>query len=737
MNRKILSLVTVVLISGISFSQEKKEKEIEEVIILKTPTQPTKRIDDKLYTGTEITTKGIETMGVIANSNVFSILNIIPSVTTTTTDAYGLGQNIMRIRGVRSMFTGMTMEGVPNYGLSPIGAREDIYDKENFASISLYKGAVPADVFSGSGNRGGSVDLSFRRSDKNMGLELGQSIGSQNYKRTFVRFDSGEHISGDSKTFAYASFSYTDADKWKGFGKLATRKNFSFGLTHEFNPKLKLEMFMTYNDVFRHAFRSMNYSEIMNFDQNYELDFLETKKNVLANDRYYYDYNKGDYKNVNSLLSLQYQPNQNHQFSFKPYYSREDALYYQTVGSLTAPNRNDIARDFWQAGFIMDYKGTYKNFNYAIGYWYEASDNQGATVTNRITTTQLVPQGQNIYINVHGLGHLHNPFVKFAVNFGQFKAQAGLKYMAYRTPGSTRFLPSATNPFVPAKDPTVDLATETRLNDAFLPSLGLGYEFSKNIEAYINYGKGYMRQYGGVTNPYLQNRAKFLAKGYTLQKLLDDWKTETSDNFDLGIIFNSKNIRLNASAFYSKQYNVLSNVNNPIVNVNYSQSVGNLSSYGAELESYFQIMKGLTFFANPSYTRFSYDDNLVVISGTTSKTIEVKGNQSPAVPKFMLKTGFLFERKGFFANAFAHHTGARFGDATNLEKVPDYTLFDAAIGYKVKFLQNSMYFGVEVKNIADKKYVGMITFGDEQQNGGSGYFAGFPRTFVGSIKIDF
>ena len=86
MNRKILSLVTVVLISGISFSQEKKEKEIEEVIILKTPTQPTKRIDDKLYTGTEITTKGIETMGVIANSNVFSILNIIPSVTTTTTD---------------------------------------------------------------------------------------------------------------------------------------------------------------------------------------------------------------------------------------------------------------------------------------------------------------------------------------------------------------------------------------------------------------------------------------------------------------------------------------------------------------------------------------------------------------------------------------------------------------------------------------------------------------------------
>lgn len=736
MKRKIFSITFLSLFIGFSFSQEKTEKDIEEVIILKTPTQPTKRVDDKLYTGTEITLKGIESLGIIANSNVFSILNIIPSVSTTTTDAYGLGQNIMRIRGVRSMFTGMTMEGVPNYGLSPVGAREDIYDKENFASIALYKGAVPADVFSGSGNRGGSIDLSYRRSDKKMGLDVGQSFGSQNYKRTFVRFDTGEFQSGESKTSVYASFSFTDADKWKGFGKLATRKNFSFGLTHELNPQLKLELFTTYNDVFRHAFRSFNYAEITNFN-NYNINFVETQKNILANDRYYYDYNNGNYKNVNSMLSLQYKPNENHQFSFKPYYAKEDALYYQTTGNLTAPNRNDITRDFWQAGFIIDYKGTYRNFNYAIGYWYEASDNQGATVTNKITTTRLVPQGQNIYVDVHGLEHLHNPFVKFAANFGNFKAQAGLKYMAYRTPGSTRYLPSATNPFVRAAQPTADLATETRLNDAFLPTIGLGYEFSKNLEAYVNYGKGYMRQYGGVTTPYLNNRAKFLAKGYTLQKLLDDWKTETSDNFDVGFIFNSKKVRLNASAFYSKQYNVLTTVNNPIVNVNYSQSVGNLSSYGAELESYFQIIKGLTFFANPSYTQFSYDNDLVVASGNTSATIKIKGKQSPAVPKFMFKTGLLFEKKCFFANAFANHTGARYGDATNLERVPDYTLFDASAGLKFKFFDQNISFSAEVKNITDKKYVGMITFGDEQQNGGTGYFTGFPRTFVGTVKIDF
>ena len=45
----------------------------------------------------------------------------------------------------------MTVEGVPNYGIMPIGAREDIYDMENMESVSLYKGASPADLGTGSG----------------------------------------------------------------------------------------------------------------------------------------------------------------------------------------------------------------------------------------------------------------------------------------------------------------------------------------------------------------------------------------------------------------------------------------------------------------------------------------------------------------------------------------------------------------------------------------------------------
>lgn len=725
-------IIPLVLLSGGAFLAQ--ETKIKEVTIIKPITQPTKRIDDKLYTGTEITTKGIEALGVVGNNNIFTIVNIVPSVSTTTTDAYGLGQNIMRVRGVRSMFTGMTIEGIPNYGLSPIGAREDIYDKENIGSISLYKGAVPADVFSGSGNRGGSIDLSFKRSDKDSKVLLNQSFGGDNYRRSFVRFDSGNFSSGKSKTSVFGSFSYAEADKWKGYGKLAKRKNFSLGVTHQFNNQLSLELFTTFNSNFKHDFRSMNYKQVSDFANSYDLDFTELKTNIPAKDRYYYDYNQGNYRNINSIMSFLYKINDNHKISIKPYYAKEDAKYSKTAGGGKRILKNDITRDFWQAGVVLSYIGKAQNLDYSVGYWYEASDNQGFTVNNLITPNGLSKQGQNIYIDVHGLGHLHNPYIKLAYSIGKFKAQAGLKYMAYRTPGSTRYLPSATNPFVRADQPTEDLATKTRLNDAFLPSVGIGFEANNNLEFYLNYGKGYMRQYSGVTNIYLNNRNTFLKANFTLQSILDNWKTETSDNFDFGVIYNSNKFKINANLFYTKQNNVMARVLDPNINVAYSQNLGQQQGYGAELESYIYLLKGVSFFANPSYTKFSYSKNLTL----KGKVLEIKGKQSPAVPVFMLKSGLMYDYKGLFLNIFANYTGERYGDATNKEKVADFTLFDFAMGYKYKFGKKSSFsVGAEMKNIFDKKYIGVITFGDEQQEGGTGYFVGFPRTFITSIKLEF
>ena len=745
--KKTIVPIFLLMTANLALAQEKnqeKDKEIEEVVIFATPTQPTKRVGDALSTGTEITQKGIEALGVVANGSIFNLVNIVPSVITQSSDAYGLGQNVMRVRGVRNLFAGITIEGVPNYGVSPIGPREDVFDKENLGSVSFYKGAIPADVFSASGNRGGSADVSFRRSSKNTGLEFLQSIGSNSFTRSFVRFNTGEHTSGNSKTSAFGSFSFTEADKWKGVGLLANRKNYAFGITHHFNDKLSLELFTNYNYAYRYTFRALTYAQVSDLENNYQLDFNEKLTGNPANDRNYAHYNKGNNRNSTSMAYLNYRPNANHQFTIKPYYAKEDADYSQTATSGSTFQKQDVKRDFWQLGVIADWKAKYNDFNFGIGYWHETSrylPNAAAVVSYQITPTGLNKLGYQFYNEIIGNWAINNPYVKIAYQKGGFKAQAGLKYMAYTYPGQNRYLPISATNNNPKPTPETDMITARKTNAQWLPSAGIGYQFTKNFESYLNYGRGYMRPYSTVENTYIAARSAFLAQGMSLQSILDNWVMESSDNVDLGLIFNSKKVKINASLYYGKQNNVLATVFDPRVNANYAQNAGKITVKGAELESYIELTKGLIFFLNPSYNSVAYDSDIEVRQGTpaTKTIIPIGGKQSPATPKIMVKTGFMYSYKGLNANVFLNHIGERFGDALNNERVADYTLLDSSITYKPTFnkVLKNMTFGIEIKNIANRKYVGIINTNDENQGNAASYLTGFPRTVVGTLGFNF
>jgi len=135
----------------------------------------------------------------------------------------------------------------------------------------------------------------------------------------------------------------------------------------------------------------------------------------------------------------------------------------------------------------------------------------------------------------------------------------------------------------------------------------------------------------------------------------------------------------------------------------------------------------------------SYDNNLVRKSGAVADTISIKGNQSPAVPKISLKSGIFYSVKNFDFSLSVKHTGERFGDATNKEKIYAYTLADMGIKYSrnnVLFIKNFQA-GIEIKNLFDTKYVGSINASDDSNQGSATYFAGVPHSIIGSITITF
>ena len=146
----------------------------EMVVIGEKLVTPTKQPDESVYTGSEVTQKGMEIQGVKANTSIYEAIDILPGISVESPDPYGLSaeNRYIRTRGVKGYFGSLSIEGVPNWGGNPIGPREYLYDTENLQSIDVYKGAVPADFSTGVGSRGGAIELKPRWPEDRLGFDL-------------------------------------------------------------------------------------------------------------------------------------------------------------------------------------------------------------------------------------------------------------------------------------------------------------------------------------------------------------------------------------------------------------------------------------------------------------------------------------------------------------------------------------------------------------------------------------
>jgi len=269
----------------------------------------------------------------------------------------------------------------------------------------------------------------------------------------------------------------------------------------------------------------------------------------------------------------------------------------------------------------------------------------------------------------------------------------------------------------------------------------MGYKFSKAFEIYANYGRNYMRpyQYVPAVSLYLDKKTAFNNAGMNLQSIFDTWKMETSENFDFGMRYTTNLLKLLPTVYYSKQQNTLANIYDPVVGVNYYRNLGNLTSYGAELEAYAYPLQNFTLFIHPSYTSMSYDKGIVRLEANDVQDIEIGGNQTPATPVWIVKSGGIYTHKFFGATVCVNYTGERFGDATNTEKIPAFTLVNLSLQFKKRkiLLTKEATIRLEVKNLFNKRYIGMITVWDDSAGGNATYYAGFPRTIVASAKLTF
>jgi iron complex outermembrane receptor protein len=717
---------------------------LEDITVTGELIRPTKQTGDSLYTGTSVTKKGIELLGTPAKTSVYNALDILPGLNVESKDPYGLSGKDMRIRGAKGYYIGMTVEGIPNYGIMPIGAREDIYDMENMESVSLYKGASPADLGTGSGNRGGSIELQLRRPEDKAGIEVSQSFGSKDFIRTFLRIDSGKL---PSKTKLFGSYSSTDADKWKGKGDLGPRDHVTLGLNQEFSDRVNIDLFYNFNESERHFFKSLNYEQADHIKDYFYHHYNDELTSDPMKDINYYDYNRGKFINRDFMSIININIPEKFNLSLKPYYSSEDANFREgkkgfPVVGYTQPKKPGVLnkiRDLKRYGLIPEINFDISDFEITAGYWFESHDLEKYVKRYVTTPAGLEYNGYMYYAKNDGHGQIHSPYAKVSYELNKFKLQGGLKYFYYEEPASTGYITDATTLEL-KEDPDISLS-ETDY-DAVLPTFGIGYEFNKNIEMYLNYGRNYMRPYAYVptTNLYAMNKKAFKNANMTLQDIFDGWEMETSDNFDLGFRYSRKYFSIAPVFFYSKHNNLLVSIDDPrVINptnnkpVSYYQNVGDATAYGSELELNFYPSKNVIVYFNPSYTDMSFDDDLK----RGDKIVKIEGNQIPDTPKWIIKSGLIYTINNVEISPTLKWIDSRYGDALNKERIDDYAVVDLNLRYTINdfWRLREAKVGLELSNLFDKKYVGAIIGSDTGT--GAEYYAAPPFTAILTVSGKF
>ncbi len=153
-----------------------------------------------------------------AGQSVFEMLNKVPGFNFTNTDPYGNSGGNVRIHGFDGNHISFTWDGMPlndtgNYAIFT----NQVADSEVIGSATVNQGTTDVDSPTAAAT-GGVVSIVTARPKDDWGILLDSSVGTNNYKREFVRLDTGEF--GPWHTIAFAAFSYTSYDKFKGPGYL-------------------------------------------------------------------------------------------------------------------------------------------------------------------------------------------------------------------------------------------------------------------------------------------------------------------------------------------------------------------------------------------------------------------------------------------------------------------------------------------------------------------------------------
>ena len=632
------------------------------------------------------------------------LLNFLPNVVTTSDAGAGIGYTGIRIRGVNSQSTNVTINGIPYNDAESLGTFwVDLPDFSSSVENLQVQRGIGTSV-NGSSAFGASINILTDKISQNPYFESANTIGSFNTVKNNFRFSTGllnETIEFSGRLSKIDSDGYIDrasSDLKSYFLQLSYKKNktllkfLNFG-GHEIT-------YQAWNGIDLQTLennRTYNPSGLY-YDLNGEERFHENEVDNYKQDHFQFHWTQSFSENLSSNLGLNLT-------NGRGYYEQ-----YNENGSEDFITRKWLDNQFYVINYTLNYLKNNNNIIFGSTYSEYDGDHFGETIWSQNSGDI---EFTDLFYNGNGLKKDFSNFIKSIYQISNdvsIYADLQLRNIDYQTTGSTS---------------NIDQLVVDKKYSFFNPKAGLNYDINQKNKIYFSLSKAHREP----TRSDFENNINIQP-----EELID---------YELGWKYNAEKFLFNSNLYYMGYKNqlvltgALDDVGSPI-----RENSGKSYRMGIELESVYKATNKLNISANISLSENKNVDYKTNYNGVITDWGDTDISFSPNVIssagiQFSASQDLTFTLLNkFVGNQYMSNT------ESNISKLSSYSTTDLNILYTIK---NSAYFSeiivtAMINNIFNKEYVSngyYYTYDDTWSDPnlittieGTGYYPQAKRNFL-------
>jgi iron complex outermembrane receptor protein len=641
-----------------------------------------------------------------------AVARIAPSIGAgVSPNGPGLAETKVTLRGFQDGEYNVTYDGIP-FGdtNNPTHHSTSYFPARIIGGMVIERGPGNASNL-GQATFGGSINLFSKELSQDFHFTPYATFGSWNTRMIGAQIDSGVRQSlGDTNMMFNAS-------RLKSDGYLTysgvTEDNYQLKLQRPIGRDTTLTLFSTYNKI--HSYipdkSGVTLGQVAQFGKNYALNNDPASQN-------YFGYNYNDKTTDFEYLRLQSQLDSGWSIdnTLYTYYYNNDTFSGQDASGATAngtksgaagnknvPGYNKL-NSYRVNGDIFKASNKFEAGLLRAGVWLESSNTRRHIYdldwTLGVRNPKEATAPKDVSYEQHSEWSQYQPFVEFewAAAPG-WTVTPGLKYVHFK-----RYLDAAVNQGT--RIPTEANQTYTKT----LPFLTTNYSVNREWSAYAQVAKGFL--------------VPDLSMFYVNNPGLNTPKPQTSTNYQLGTVHQSRDLSFDADVYYIDFNDKIASTGNGNDLVFFNQ--GGVVYKGVEAAATYYVGSGFSLHANGSVNSAKAKDSGLLVS---------------KVPKSTAALGLLYKANGAYGSLIAKSVGAQYAKDGEpaAYKIGAYTIADLTLGWRWKpseLVFKSAKLQLGVNNLFNKQDVTSISANSKGAAFDQYTFVA-ERSVTGSISLDF